>query len=73
MVILHRLLKEGQARGVNEVANNLFQQSQNNTAAAIFYLKNRAPDLWQDRRVEELQGGNVTLNLNTGINKDEET
>lgn len=41
-------LKRGQAKGVAKVANALFDQAMNGqTAAAIFYMKNRAG--WKDK------------------------
>ena len=42
-------LKKGQAKGVAKVANALFEQGMNGqTAAAIFYMKNRAG--WTDKQ-----------------------
>ena len=42
-------IKRGQARGIDEVTNALFQQAVNegSVPAAIFYLKNRAG--WKDK------------------------
>lgn len=42
-------LKRGQAKGVAKIANALFEQGMNGqTAAAIFYMKNRAG--WADKQ-----------------------
>jgi predicted transcriptional regulator len=44
-------IKEGQAQGIQKVTNHLFEQSsKGNVTASIFYLKNRAPDEWHDRK-----------------------
>ena len=41
--------KKGQAQGIGEVSNAIFEQALNgSTAAACFYLKNRDPDRWSD-------------------------
>ena len=41
-------LKRGQAKGIAKIANALFEQGMNGqTAAAIFYMKNRAG--WRDK------------------------
>ena len=44
-------IKEGEASGLQQVANALFLNAteHNNTTAQIFYLKNRAPEEWKDR------------------------
>ncbi len=48
-------MKVGQAKGIAQVTNALFEQSQKgNTSAAIFYLKNRAG--WTDKQDVELSG-----------------
>ena len=41
--------KKGQAQGIGEVSNAIFEQALNgSTAAACFFLKNRDPDRWSD-------------------------
>ena len=41
--------KRGQARGLVEVSNAIYEQALNgSTGAACFYLKNRDPDRWSD-------------------------
>ncbi len=50
-------LKRGQAKGIREVTNALFNSAKNgNVTAQIFYLKNRDPDEWRDRRDHEVSG-----------------
>lgn len=44
-------IKRGRATGVITVTNHLFEQSKKgNTTATIFYLINRDPENWKDRR-----------------------
>ena len=44
-------IKRGCSKGVDKVANALYEGAMGgNTTAQIFYLKNRAPKDWQDRR-----------------------
>ncbi len=44
-------IKKGQARGLWDITNGLFQAAcEGNITACIFYLKNRDPDNWNDRR-----------------------
>ena len=41
--------KKGQAKGLVEVSNAIYEQALNgSTGAACFYLKNRDPDRWSD-------------------------
>ena len=41
--------KRGQAKGLAEVSNAIYEQALNgNTGAACFFLKNRDPDRWSD-------------------------
>ena len=49
--------KRGQAKGLAEVSNAIFEQALNgSTGAACFYLKNRDPDRWSDvKSVNALQ------------------
>jgi len=50
-------LKRGRAKGMATITNALFQSAKGgNTTAQIFYLKNRGPDEWRDRRQHELSG-----------------
>lgn len=50
-------LKKGAEELVAEVAKSLFLKATkgNDTTAMIFFLKNRAPDLWKDRREEKVE------------------
>lgn len=50
-------IKAGRAKGIATVTNALFQSAKGgNTTAQIFYLKNRQPNEWRDRRDHELSG-----------------
>lgn len=53
--------KKGQAKGIEEVTNALFNKGVNegDTTAMIFYLKNRAPEDWKDRK--EIRQENVNM------------
>lgn len=43
-------IKRGQAAGISQISNSLFNSAQDgNVTAQIFYLKNRAPNEWADR------------------------
>ena len=54
---LGEFYKKGQAKGLAEVSNAIFEQALNgSTGAACFYLKNRDPDRWSDvKSVNALQ------------------
>ncbi|MGY8962539.1 MAG: helix-turn-helix domain-containing protein [Rhodospirillales bacterium] len=50
-------IKRGRAKGVATVSNALFQSAKGgNTTAQIFYLKNRSPADWADRKAIEHTG-----------------
>ncbi len=50
-------IKSGQARGIRTVTNALMESAKaGNQTAQIFYLQNRAPDNWKDRRNVEHTG-----------------
>ena len=50
-------LKRGRAAGLETVTNALMENAlTGNVTAQIFYLKNRDPDKWQDRRQNEHTG-----------------
>lgn len=50
-------IKRGRDKGLATVTNALFQAAKGgNITAQIFYLKNRAPNEWRDRREHELTG-----------------
>ena len=52
-------LKKGKAAGLETVTNALMENARSgNVTAQIFYLKNRDPDKWQDRRQNEITGKN---------------
>jgi hypothetical protein len=57
-------IKEGQAQGIQKVTNHLFTQSEKgNVTASIFYLKNRAPDEWHDRKEIVIEDVTKPLNM----------
>ena len=50
-------IKKGKAKGLGTITNALFQSGKGgNVTAQIFYLKNRAPDKWSDRKLTEITG-----------------
>ena len=50
-------IKRGRSKGVQQVTNALFSSAMTgNVTAQIFYLKNRDPDKWRDRRENALTG-----------------
>ena len=50
-------IKRGRAKGIGTITNALFQSAKGgNITAQIFYLKNRQPDEWRDRREYEHTG-----------------
>ena len=54
---LGEFYKKGQAKGLAEVSNALYEQALNgSTGASCFFLKNRDPDRWSDvKSVNALQ------------------
>lgn len=51
-------VKSGKAKGIGTITNSLFQSAKGgNITAQIFYLKNRQPDDWRDRREHTGPGG----------------
>ena len=54
---LAQAIKRGRHKGVATIANALFNKAKGgDNTAMIFYLKNRAPGEWRDRREHELSG-----------------
>lgn len=50
-------LKRGRSKGIGTITNSLFQSAKGgNVTAQIFYLKNRQPKKWRDRRHHEVTG-----------------
>ena len=50
-------IKRGRSKGIETVTNALFEGAKGgNVTAQIFYLKNRQPDKWSDRRNHEVTG-----------------
>lgn len=49
-------LKKGQSLGLAKVSSALFENAtkKGNVVSQIFYLKNRAPDDWNDRNTQEI-------------------
>ncbi len=57
-------LKRGQAKGIAKIANALFEQGMNGqTAAAIFYMKNRAG--WRDNPGEQKEDKTPEIHIHT--------
>ncbi len=58
-------IKKGKAKGLKTITNALYESGKDgNVTAQIFYLKNRSPDKWSDRRQTEItgkDGGPITL------------
>jgi len=54
---LEESISRGRARGVRRVTSALVEQAEaGNTQAAVFYLKNRRPDQWNDiQAVSQIQ------------------
>jgi hypothetical protein len=64
-------IKRGQASGIKEVSNALFENATGgNTVAQIFYLKNRAPDDWRDVKATE-HSGSVEHKHSQELSRDE--
>lgn len=54
---LEEAYQSGRAKGVLTIANALFNKAKKgDTTAMIFFLKNRAPEEWMDRRKHEIGG-----------------
>ena len=50
-------VKRGRAKGIGTITNSLFQSATGgNVTAQIFFLKNRQPNKWRDRRHHEVTG-----------------
>ena len=48
---LHEAIKNGRAKGIAQVSNALYDNAiKGDNVACIFYLKNRDPDNWKDKR-----------------------
>ena len=57
---LGEFYKKGQAKGLAEVSNAIYEQALNgSTGAACFFLKNRDPDRWSDVR----SANNIQINV----------
>ena len=57
---LGEFYKKGQAKGLAEVSNALYEQAlSGSTGAACFFLKNRDPDRWSDLKSENAVQINV--------------
>ena len=58
-------LKRGRAKGVSVVANALYTSAlEGNVIAQIFYLKNRSPNEWHDRKELHVSSNNVNWVIN---------
>lgn len=64
---LRDAVKKGRSKGIGVITNALFQNAKGgNVTAQIFYLKNRDPDKWRDKR-EHTHGGDDEKPLVTKI------
>ncbi len=71
-------IKAGRAKGLAIISNALFVGAKGgNTTAQIFYLKNRGPEDWKDRRETVLQGDEehplFPTSVNVNVVKPEDT
>lgn len=67
-------IKRGRSKGIATIANALFTAAkQGNITAQIFYLKNRAPQEWQDRKDLNVDGEirNTVINAQPAQTTDE--
>ena len=57
-------LKRGRGDMAAEVESALLEKARSGSVTAmIFWLKNRCPDRWRDKPVDELAGGNVVVHI----------
>ena len=60
--------KRGQAKGLAEVSNAIYEQALNgSTGAACFFLKNRDPDRWSDVKSVNAVQINISKMTNTQL------
>lgn len=64
-------LKRGEDVAIERVENRLYEDACNgNTTAQIFYLKNKRPDRWRDKRENEISGGSGKVSFEWGSKAD---
>ena len=60
--------KRGQAKGLAEVSNAIYEQALNgSTGAACFFLKNRDPDRWSDVKSVNAVQINISMMTDTQL------
>lgn len=67
-------LKRGRAKGLSIVTNALYTSAlEGNVTAQIFYLKNRSPNEWRDRRELTVEPGGINwvINASPRLTEDE--
>jgi len=68
-------IKRGEEAAIDKVENALFSAAcSGNITAQIFFLKNRRPDLWKDKRDTEISGnGKMSFEWDNKKSKTEKT
>lgn len=70
-VVISDSFKKGESQAVDNVENALYSAAINgNITAQIFYLKNRRPDAWKDKRDTEISGSGGKLSFEWGKAED---
>lgn len=69
---LRTALKKGDDRAVEKAEQTLYELATEgkNIAALIFYLKNKRPDKWRDKRDTEITGGSGKLSFEWDAKQD---
>lgn len=69
--VISDAFKKGENRAVDNVENALYSAAMNgNITAQIFFLKNRRPDAWKDKRDTEITGAGGKMTFSWQSDKD---